>query len=39
MTDDTTPAYAMVQMTIKDPADFNERHAQFVFPIMDKFVA
>jgi len=26
MTDDTTPAYAMVQMTIKDPADFNQRY-------------
>lgn len=34
MTDDNTPAYALVQIKIKDPADFNERYAQFVFPIL-----
>jgi uncharacterized protein (DUF1330 family) len=34
MTDQTAPAYAMVQITIKDPADFNERYSQFVFPIL-----
>ena len=37
MTDDTTPAYAIVQITINDPAEFNERYAQYVFPILDKF--
>ena len=26
MADDTTPAYAMVQITINDPAEFNERY-------------
>ena len=39
MTEDTTPAYAMVQITINDPAEFNERYAQYVFPILDKFGA
>ena len=37
MSDDTTPAYAMVQITINDHAEFNERYAQYVFPILDKF--
>lgn len=37
MADDTTPAYAMVQITINDPAEFNERYAQYFFPILDKF--
>lgn len=36
MTDETAPAYAMVQITIKDPAEFNERYSQFVFPILAK---
>lgn len=39
MVDDTTPAYAIVQMTINDPAECNERSSQFVFPIMDAFGA
>ena len=39
MADETTPAYAIVQITINDPADFNERYAQYVFPILDKFGA
>ena len=39
MTDDTAPAYAMVQITINDPAEFNERYAQHVFPILDKYGA
>ena len=34
MTSDAAPAYAMVQISIKDPADFNERYSQFVFPIL-----
>jgi uncharacterized protein (DUF1330 family) len=37
MTDSTTPAYALVQIKIKDLADFNERYSQFVFPILDKW--
>ena len=36
MTDETAPAYAMVQITIKNPAEFNERYSQFVFPILEK---
>jgi uncharacterized protein (DUF1330 family) len=36
MTDETTPAYAMVQIKIKNPAEFNERYSQFVFPILEK---
>jgi len=39
MTDAATPAYAMVQITINDPAEFNDRYAQHVFPILDKFGA
>ena len=35
--DETTPAYAMVQ--IKNPAEFNERYAQFVHPIMEAALA
>ena len=34
MSEQTAPAYAMVQISIKDPADFNERYSQFVFPIL-----
>ncbi|MEI6230444.1 MAG: DUF1330 domain-containing protein [Actinomycetes bacterium] len=34
MTDESAPAYAMVQISIKDPADFNERYSQYVFPIL-----
>jgi len=37
MTDSTTPAYALVQIKIKDLADFNERYSQFVFPILEKW--
>ena len=29
----------MMQMTLDDPAELNERYTQFVFPIMDKFGA
>jgi len=36
MTDQTAPAYAMVQIAIKDPAEFNERYSQYVFPILEK---
>jgi len=36
MTDQTAPAYAMVQIAIKDPADFNERYSQYVFPILEQ---
>jgi len=39
VTDVTTPAYAMVQITIKNPPEFMERYAQHVFPILDKFGA
>ena len=39
MSDDTTPAYAIVQITINDPAEFNERYAQYVFPILEKYGA
>ena len=35
MTDQKTPAYGMVQIAIKDPAEFMERYAQHVFPILD----
>jgi uncharacterized protein (DUF1330 family) len=37
MTDETAPAYAMVQIKIKDPAEFNERYSQYVFPILAKY--
>ena len=37
MTDETAPAYAMVQLTIKNPAEFNERYSQYVFPILEQF--
>ena len=37
MTDETTPAYAMVQIKIKNPAEFNERYSQYVFPILEQF--
>jgi uncharacterized protein (DUF1330 family) len=36
MTEQTAPAYAMVQIAIKDPAEFNERYAQYVFPILER---
>ena len=36
MTDETAPAYAMVQIKIKDPAEFNERYSQYVFPILER---
>ena len=31
---DTTPAYAMVQINMKDPEDFMNRYAQHVMPIL-----
>jgi uncharacterized protein (DUF1330 family) len=34
MSDETAPAYALVQISIKDLADFNERYSQYVFPIL-----
>ena len=37
MSEDTKPAYGMVQLNMKDPADFMERYAQHVFPILDKW--
>jgi uncharacterized protein (DUF1330 family) len=36
MSDETAPAYAMVQIKIKNPAEFNERYSQYVFPILEK---
>ena len=36
-TDAPAPAYAMVQIKIKDLAEFNERYSQHVFPILEKF--
>ena len=35
MSDDPKPVYGMVQLNIKDPADFMARYAQHVFPILD----
>jgi len=35
VTDETTPVYGMVQLNIKDQAEFMERYAQHVFPILD----
>ena len=35
MTDETTPAYALVQINITNPDEFMERYAQHVFPILD----
>ncbi|MFZ4515148.1 MAG: DUF1330 domain-containing protein [Acidimicrobiia bacterium] len=35
MTDDAKPAYAMVQINMKNPDEFMERYAQHVFPILD----
>jgi uncharacterized protein (DUF1330 family) len=37
MTDATAPAYAMVQIKIKNPAEFNERYSQYVFPILETY--
>jgi uncharacterized protein (DUF1330 family) len=34
MSEETKPAYAMVQLNMKDPGDFMERYAQHVFPIL-----
>ena len=34
MTDEATPAYAMVQINMKDPEEFMERYAQHVMPIL-----
>ena len=35
MADVATPAYAMIQINMKDPDEFMERYAQHVFPILD----
>lgn len=35
MTDSTTPVYGLVQINITDQAQFMERYAQHVFPILD----
>jgi uncharacterized protein (DUF1330 family) len=35
MDDAPKPAYGLVQLNIKDPAEFVERYAQHVFPILD----
>ncbi len=37
MSDQPTPAYAMVQINMKNPEEFMERYAQHVFPILDKW--
>jgi uncharacterized protein (DUF1330 family) len=37
MSEAHTPYYAMVQINMKDPNDFMERYAQYVFPILDQF--
>jgi len=34
MTEATTPAYAMVQINMKNPEEFMERYAQHVMPIL-----
>jgi len=34
MTDTATPAYAMVQINMKDPEEFMVRYAQHVMPIL-----
>lgn len=36
MTHEPAPAFAMVQIKIKDLAEFNERYAQHVFPILER---
>ncbi|MEI7780533.1 MAG: DUF1330 domain-containing protein [Planctomycetota bacterium] len=36
MTHEPAPAFAMVQIKIKDLAEFNERYAQYVFPILER---
>lgn len=35
MSDNTTPAYGMVQINMVNPEEFMERYAQHVFPILD----
>jgi len=35
MTDETTPAYGMVQINMTNPEELMERYAQHVFPILD----
>jgi uncharacterized protein (DUF1330 family) len=35
MSDEVKPAYAMVQINMKNPEEFMERYAQHVFPILD----
>jgi uncharacterized protein (DUF1330 family) len=34
MAEETKPAYAMVQINMKNPEEFMERYAQHVFPIL-----
>ena len=34
MSEETKPAYGMVQINMKDPAEFMERYAQHVMPIL-----
>lgn len=35
MSDEVKPAYALVQINMKNPEEFMERYAQHVFPILD----
>jgi uncharacterized protein (DUF1330 family) len=35
VTEETKPAYAMVQINMTNPDEFMERYAQHVFPILD----
>jgi len=37
MTEDPKPAYGLVQINITNQAEFMERYAQHVFPILDKW--
>jgi uncharacterized protein (DUF1330 family) len=34
MSEETKPAYGMVQINMKDPGEFRERYAQHVMPIL-----
>jgi len=35
VTEEAKPAYALVQINMKNPEEFMERYAQHVFPILD----
>ena len=37
MSDATTPAYAMVQINMKNPEEFMERYAQHVMPLLARW--